>query len=382
MRRRTFIALPLGLAAQALAQDDKGRVEAGPAGPGASKGRGDASRAHADMDYGRVEPGRVLAFPRDHGSHPEFRTEWWYVTGWLADGAGNAYGVQVTFFRNRPRVADANPSAFAPRQLVFAHAALADPRRGRLLHDQRAAREGFGLAGADEATTHAWIGDWSLALIDGAYAARVIAREFTLDLRFAPTQPILLQGDAGLSRKGPAPAQASYYYSQPHLAVSGSLVVGGATIAVTGSAWLDHEWSSEYLAAEATGWDWAGLDLVDGGALMVFRIRDKSGGTLWAGGTMRGADGRVRTLKPDEIRFVATRTWRSPRTGIAYPVAMSVAAGGVDVALEPLFDDQELDSRASTGTIYWEGAVRALTAGREVGRGYLELTGYGTPLRL
>jgi predicted secreted hydrolase len=355
MRRRAFLALPL------LAM---------------------AGAAHADADYGRVVPDRPLLFPRDHGSHPEFRTEWWYVTGWVADAAGNAYGVQVTFFRNRPRVAEGNPSAFAPRQLVFAHAALADPRHGSLRHDQRAARAGFGLAGADEATTRVWVDDWSLSLADDAYVAHIAAREFVFDLRFAPTQPLLPQGERGYSRKGPAPAQASYYYSQPQLAASGTIAVAGATVAVTGSAWLDHEWSSEVMAAGAVGWDWVGIDLADGGALMAFRMRDKSGGALWAGGTLRGADGRMRTLAAGEVRFAPVRSWRSPRTGVSYPVAMAVVAGDIEVTLEPLFDDQELDSRASTGTIYWEGAVRARMPGREVGRGYLELTGYGAPLRL
>ena len=329
----------------------------------------------------RSSPIERSRFPRDYGSHPAYRTEWWYVTGWVNDIAGNAYGVQVTFFRNRPRVAETNPSAFAARQLVFAHAAVADPRRPRLLHDQRAAREGFGLAGADDRTTRVWIDDWSLALDANAYVARIVAREFTLDLRFAPTQPLLQQGDAGLSRKGPEAAQASYYYSEPQLAVSGRIELGGKPVDVAGTAWLDHEWSSEYLAAEAAGWDWIGINLADGGAVMAFRIRDKSGGTFWAGGALRGADGATRILPRDQVRFVPLRSWRSPRTGVTYPVAMRVTAGDRELTLEPLFDDQELDSRASTGTIYWEGAVRASASGREAGHGYLELTGYGVPLK-
>ena len=354
MKRRSFLALPFAVA---------------------------AGRACADVDYPRVAP-RALNFPHDHGSHPEFRTEWWYVTGWVADAAGRAYGVQVTFFRNRPGVAEANRSAFAPRQLVFAHAALADPRRGRLRHDQRAARAGFDLAGADEASTRAWVDDWSLVEADGRYVAKIAAREFALDLAFAPTQPVLLHGGAGYSRKGPDPAQSSHYYSQPQLAVTGRVTVAGAAVPVTGTAWLDHEWSSTLMAPGAAGWDWTGINLADGGALMVFRMRDKSARALWGGGTLRGADGRVRTFAPDDVRFAATRSWRSPRTGVTYPVGMAVDAGGVALTLEPLMDDQELDSRASTGTIYWEGAVRAFIAGREAGRGYLELTGYGTPLRL
>jgi predicted secreted hydrolase len=355
VKRRTFLLLPLAAG---------------------------AADALADADYGRVEPGRALGFPRDHGSHPEYRTEWWYVTGWVADAAGSAYGVQVTFFRNRSRIAESNPSAFAPRQLLFAHAAVADPRRGRLHHDQRAARAGFGLAGADVSSTRAWIDDWSLSLVDGHYVATTAALDFALDLRFAPTQPLLLHGDAGYSRKGAAAVQASYYYSQPQLAATGTVSIAGRRVAVAGTAWLDHEWSSEVMAPEATGWDWTGINLADGGALMAFRMRDKSGATLWAGGTLRGSDARTRVLAPGDVRFVPLRSWRSPRTDIGYPVAMSVRAGGIEITLDPLFDDQELDSRASTGTLYWEGAVRAISSGSEAGRGYLELTGYGAPLRL
>jgi len=189
------------------------------------------------------------------------------------------------------------------------------------------------LDSADEASAHAWIDDWSLALVDGIYEARVTARGFALDLRFAPTQPPLPHGAAGYSRKGPAPAQASYYYSEPQLAVTGTLAMAATKVAVTGSAWLDHEWSSDVMAPGATGWDWTGINLADGGALMAFRMRDAAGGTLWAGGTLRGADGRVRTLAPDEVRFTPRRTWRSPRTGVTYPVAMTVAAGGIELAL-------------------------------------------------
>jgi predicted secreted hydrolase len=290
--------------------------------------------------------------------------------------------VQVTFFRNRPGIAEASPSAFAPRELVFAHAALADTRHGRLRHDQRAARAGFGLAGTDQSSMRAYIDDWSLAQRDGRYRAKIAARDFALDLTFAPTQPLLLKGVGGYSRKGPDAAHASHYYSQPQLAATGTVTVGGGVSAVTGTAWLDHEWSSTVMAPGAVGWDWAGINLADGGALMAFRMRDGEGRPLWAGGTLRGADGRVRTFAPEEVRFAPTRSWRSPRTGVDYPVGMTVVAGDLALQLEPLIDDQELDSRASTGTIYWEGAVRALASGRRAGRGYLELTGYGTPLRL
>ncbi len=350
MKRRTFLAAPLALA---------------------------ATQVDAAVDFAEVLPDRMLRFPRDHGSHPGFRTEWWYITGWVEGAEGRGLGIQVTFFRTRPGVAEGGTSRFAPTQLLFAHAAIADPGFGRLRHDQRAARAGFGLAEAAVSTTDVRIGDWSLQLADDSYRARIVAREFGMDLAFTATQPILPQGSQGLSRKGPHPAQASHYYSRPQLATAGTVAIAGRAQAVRGTAWLDHEWSSAYLGTDAVGWDWTGINLDGGRAFMAFRIRDKAGGVHWAGGTLRERDGTVRRFSPDEIRFTALRQWRSPRTGIAYPIAFRVQAGTFDIALEPLLDDQELDSRASVGAIYWEGAVRALADGRAIGRGYLELTGYG-----
>jgi predicted secreted hydrolase len=328
----------------------------------------------------------VLEFPRDHGSHAAFRTEWWYITAWVHDvdgqGDGQDRGVQITFFRNRPGVAESGTSRFAPRQLLFAHAAIADPRRGRLWHDQRAARAGLGLADALVDTTDVHISDWSLRLTADTYKARIAARDFALDLAFVAHGPPLLQGTQGLSRKGPHAKQASLYYSRPHLDVTGAITVNGRAATVRGTAWLDHEWSSEYLAPEARGWDWAGLNFDDGSALMAFRIRDSTGSAYWSGGALQDPRGLVRNFPPAEVRFTPLRRWRSPRTGTEYPVAFNVVAGDVDVTLEPLLDDQELDSRLSVGTVYWEGAVRAFAGARDIGRGYLELTGYGSALKL
>jgi predicted secreted hydrolase len=341
-----------------------------------------ATHAAAATDYPAVLPGYALQFPRDLGSHPAFRSEWWYITGWVQDSDGNEFGMQVTFFRNRPRVAENNPSAFAPRQLLFAHAAIADPRHGELRHDQRGARSGLGLADAVVTTTDVHIGDWSLQFADGRYVARIAAQDFRFDLRFTPTQDIMLEGDQGFSRKGQDPASASYYYSQPHLAVEGDISTEGRTAEVKGTAWLDHEWSSEAMAPGAIGWDWIGINLHDGSSLMAFRMRDRTGNSLWAGGTLRTANGTSTPFGPGDIVFTTERRWRSPRTGVEYPVSMHVRVGSNDYTLQPLIDDQELDSRTSTGTIYWEGAVRMLQDGREVGRGYLELTGYGKALKL
>lgn len=336
----------------------------------------------AAAQYPAVHSSTRLVFPRDHGAHPDFRTEWWYLTGWVRDGAGIERGIQITFFRNRPLLQEHNPSPFAPRQLLFAHAAVADAREGRLLHDQRAARAGFGLADAAEHSTDVRIDDWSLVLQGDTYHSRIASRMFEMDLRFASTQPLLLQGESGFSRKGERPGQASHYYSRPHLRTAGTLGVRGKRLAVSGASWLDHEWSSTILDQRAAGWDWIGIHLDGGAALMAFRIRARDGSVLFASGTLREGGGRVHALAPQAVEFEPVRTWRSPRTGVAYPVAMRVRAGEMRLTLQPLMDDQELDSRASTGTIYWEGAVRALLDGREAGRGYLELTGYWQPLRL
>jgi predicted secreted hydrolase len=329
------------------------------------------------VTYPRVTTGTRLEFPRDDGSHAAFRTEWWYVTAWLRLPDGQAIGCQVTFFRSRPGVAESLHSAFAPKQLLFAHAALADPRRGRLLHAQRAARSGFDLASASEDHLAVHIDDWSLESQGDAYRARVAAREFAIALEFRATQALLLQGESGVSRKGPEPAEASFYYSRPQLEVSGHIVLDERALTVTGTAWLDHEWSSEILAPQARGWDWIGINLDDGGALMAFRIRDQRGGALWAGATLRDASGRSQVYSPAEVHFDVLRRWRSPRTGIAYPVAFAVRVGSLAIRLEPLMDDQELDARASVGIVYWEGAVRALADAGPIGHGYLELTGYG-----
>ena len=325
-----------------------------------------------------VSPGRKIEFPRDAGAHPGHRVEWWYVTGNLETKRG-PMGFQVTFFRLRNPDADANPSRFSPKQLLFAHAALADPAKGKLLGDQRSARSIEGVAEASSADTAVAIDDWRLERSGAGYRTRIAAESFALELDFAPTQPPMLEGDRGFSRKGPLATQASYYYSEPHLKATGRVVSAGESLAVEGVAWLDHEWSSELLAGEAQGWDWLGVNLDDGGALMAFRMRARDGSVLWAGATYRAPRSNEQSFAPAQIAFTPRRAWKSPRTQASYPVAMDVSVGTMKWTIEPLMDDQELDARSSTGAVYWEGAVRV--TGASNGRGYLELTGYSEPLR-
>lgn len=333
--------------------------------------------------FSSVTPGKALAFPQDFGAHPGFRTEWWYVTGWLETPDKKPLGFQITFFRSATGHDRTNPSRFAPKQLIIAHAALSDPAVGKLLHDQKSAREGFGLAYAKEGNTDVKLDAWRFVRdAGGSYRASVAAREFTLDFSLTPSQAPLQQGDKGFSRKGPKPEQASYYYSEPHLQVAGTVTRNGKPVAISGSAWLDHEWSTSVLDPDAAGWDWVGANLDDGSALMAFRIRGKNGATLWAHAAMRDAAGHIRQFGPDQVRFMPQRSWRSPRTNASYPVAIRIATGPVEWQLTPLQDDQELDSRQSTGSVYWEGAVTLTRDGKPAGRGYLEMTGYVKPLKL
>ena len=334
------------------------------------------------MRYAAVSPDNPVQLPRDFGSHPDFQTEWWYVTGWLSTAGGDPLGFQITFFRTKPSIDTANPSAFTPRQLLIAHAAVSDPRLGRLRQDQRIRRAGLGLAEAAADDTRVWIDDWSLARDGGSYKAHVKSDAFSFDLTLTDTQNPMQNGAGGVSRKGPAPQAASYYYSIPHLKVTGALARDGAFARVVGEAWLDHEWSSEYLDSDAVGWDWMGINLADGSALMAFRMRDAAGGTRWAGGSLRGGDGTLQWLDRNDVRFDAERYWVSPRTGVRYPVQWRVTAGSRQFELRPLLDDQENDTRLTTGAIYWEGAVRAYDRDRQIGAGYLELTGYGDRLKL
>lgn len=332
--------------------------------------------------YPAVRPGLPLSFPDDFGAHPDYRTEWWYVTGWLKDGRGMERGFQVTFFRVRTGIGEDNPSRFAPRQLILAHAAVADAAHGRLRHAERAARAIDPLAGARAGTTDVWIRDWALKLEDGTYRARIAGEDFSFELDFRPNDPPVLNGDGGFSRKARDPRHASHYYSRPQMAVSGTLTLEGDSLAVSGNAWLDHEWSSGYLPPEAVGWDWLGINLVGGGSLMAFQMRDANGQSLWRAGTLRNGSDAPRALLSGEISFTAQRRWRSPRTGAEYPVVWLIDVLGRELRIEPLMDDQELDGRLSTGAVYWEGAVRVLEGESEIGRGYLEMTGYAERLRM
>ncbi len=361
------------------------------AGAALSLGPGVAAPALGAAAFAYPEVGRgPFAFPRDFGAHPDFRTEWWYLTGQMAPPAGSRepwLGLQLTFFRQRRPVDDGNPSRFAPRQLVLAHAAVADPRRGELLQEQCIARTGFGVAEAATADTAVEVDHWWLrrdpAL--GAYEGRVRGARLKLELTAAPSQELLAQGEAGYSVKGRDPAGrlvASRYYSLPQLALQVRGTVDGVPLQRSGRAWLDHEWSSALLPPQAGGWDWAGFNLDDGSALTVFRVRPRGAhgadAALHAYASLRPPARATQTFAPGEVAFAPRRLWQSPRTRAWYPVAMAFTVGTRRFETVPVMDDQEFDARASSGLIYWEGASELREGGRGVGRGYLELTGYAS----
>lgn len=334
-------------------------------------------------------PAAALRFPRDFGAHPGQRLEWWYLTGILDGMDGKpSHGYQLTFFRIKGPAAADHPSRFAARQLLLGHAALTDFAAGRLHHDQRLARAWPGLATAAEGDTDMRLRGWSLARSATGYAARCATeRGFAFELTLATTQPVLVQGQGGLSRKGPTPGQFSRYYSQVQLTTAARVTLEGVTRRLTGRSWLDHEWSDLLLGApgpnRAVGWDWLGINLHDGGALTLFRLRRADGSVLWAGGSWRRTDGSTQTFAPGDVAMRPLRHWASPVSGARYPVEWSLRSPLGELRLAALIDAQEIDARMSTGFLYWEGAARlGDAAGAALGLGYLEMTGYAGTLNL
>lgn len=333
---------------------------------------------------------RTLVFPRDYGAHPEYRTEWWYMTGWLGQGE-DAIGFQVTFFRSRTRHPADNPSRFAPQQLLFAHAALAMPNEGKLRHAELAGRAGPAGASFSSLDTDLHLSGWRLQRQgDDSYSVIIPADAFTLRLEAKPSQSPILRGVGGVSSKGPAAQFASYYYSRPQLAVSAQITlksvskgvrVAGQRLNQIGLAWFDHEWSSSLMMPGAVGWDWIGINLLDGGSIMAFRMRDAAGATLFSEWDWRDAFGKLIETHRN-ASWIPLGQWRSPRSLYAYPERFTLRVAGREWTLQPLMRDQEVDARASTGGYYYEGAVQLIEQGKVVGKGYLELTGYGTPVSL
>lgn len=327
-------------------------------------------------------PGYHYSFPRDHFDHPGFRTEWWYYTGNVHDARGRRYGFELVFFRQgQRRGAAENPSAWRVDDLYLAHLAWTDIDGGSFHPYQRLNRAGPGVAGVDAARGRIWNGNWESQwdTATSVQALNAIADGLRLKLRLTPVKPPVIQGENGVSLKGPGPGEASHYVSFPRLAVEGDL--NGS--AVTGTAWMDHEWFSNQLAPGQRGWDWFSVQLDDGAELMLFELR-RSDGSIdpHSSGAYIDRGGRARHLKRAEFDLQPAAWWTSPKTGARYPVRWRVTVPqlGVDLQCAAAVEAQELAGQGESLPSYWEGAV--VYTGTHRGVGYLEMTGYVRPMRL
>ncbi len=331
---------------------------------------------------------RDWSFPRDHGAHPEYRTEWWYFTGNLEGAGGEAYGYQLTFFRVGIREAPLEPqNPWSLRDLYLGHFAVTDEDRQTFRYEERVSREGPGLADASTEGLEVWLFDWSARMEGDAIRLEAHGTGADLALLLTPRKPVVLHGEGGLSRKGPDPGQASYYASYTDLETQGTIrVAGGPRLSVTGTSWFDQEFGSNQLAEDQAGWDWFSVHLTDGRDLMIYRLRLKDGTVEPASsGTLVEPDGSTRHLTLSSFTLEALDHWESPRTGARYPVRwrLKVPDSSIDLTLEPLLLDQELVTEGSTGVVYWEGAVSGTGRSRGepvLGTGYVEMTGYAGTL--
>jgi predicted secreted hydrolase len=342
----------------------------------------------AGAAFARAYAPQPFVFPRDHGAHPAYRTEWWYFTGNLEDEEGNGYGYQLTIFRSAlaPELPERD-SNWATNQVYMAHFALTDGAAEEHLSFERYSRGAGGLAGAEgEPRFAVWLEDWSIRQQeDGSLHLQAAANSeagvpVAIDLILRQTRPPVLHGAAGLSQKGPEPGNANYYYSLVGLETSGTVTHGEHTTPISGVSWMDHEFGTSALSENAVGWDWFSIQLDNGVALMLARIRTEDGGAIGEfEGTLVQPDGSQQTITSADFTLDVLDEWTSPHSNITYPSAWRVTLPAYDLALEihPLLQDQEMQ----VSFVYWEGAVtvEGVQAGRPAeGRGYVELTGYGS----
>lgn len=337
----------------------------------------------------QAEPGYSFTFPDDHGSHPDYRVEWWYYTGNLNSSDGRPFGYQLTFFRVGIDREPLNPSPWAIRDLHMAHLAVTDVRDERHLVAERLNRTGVGWAGASVETLNVWNEEWSVRLDGTTHVASAYDRDdqFGVDLRLEPTTPPVLHGVDGFSQKGSQVGNASQYYSLTGLRTTGRIVVDGRSIDVEGVSWMDHEFGTSFLEAGQQGWDWFSLQLDDQTELMVYVLRRRDGSIdQHSGGTLIDAAGKATVLQFGDYGLQSGRTWKSATSHAEYPVewVIDIPSQAMFLNVRAVLDDQELHTDESTGVTYWEGAVVATGTrnGRRLqGRGYLEMTGYaGAPM--
>jgi len=334
-----------------------------------------------------------LDFPKDHGDHPGYRTEWWYYTGNMHSETGDQYGFQLTFFRSRisppgaekkwPRKA----SAWRTSQVYLAHAAVSDITGQQHLHTEDVSRAALGMAGVNQSAqqTTVFLKNWSARIEADLHILNLTAADFSYELNFKPAKPPVMHGDRGYSIKGSTSERASCYYSFTRLKGQGTITVGGARVAVSGSAWMDHEFSTALLEPGISGWDWFSLQLSDDTEIMVFLLRTEKGRLHPASsGTYVNANGITRQIANAEIKVEVLDTWKSKQSKARYPARwrLHIAPLALDVRITSNLPDQEMRTTGSTGVTYWEGSVSIDGTQNKhpvQGKGYVELTGYAEP---
>lgn len=346
--------------------------------------------AESSTPFQSATAGYHFQFPKDHGAHPAFRTEWWYYTGHLQAADGRAFGFELTFFRRAipPDDVKTLPSQWSVTQLYLAHFAVTDISGRRFHFSEKLSRAGLGKAGADESKLHVWIDDWRAEISRDSTIQTLLAQDgdYRLSVTLQPTKPVVLHGRDGISRKGTETGQASHYYSLTRLATTGTLSIGKEQFAVTGTSWMDHEFGSADLGKDLVGWDWFSIHLADHSELMLYRLRRHDGSAdPVSSGTVVAPDGHSRSLAATDFRIEPLGSWTSPHSQATYPQPWRLTVPSLDLSLElvPLLADQELRTSRSTQVTYWEGAVSitGTSQGRPMtGQGYAELTGYAERL--
>lgn len=334
--------------------------------------------------YRRAETVREFTFPEDHGPHPDYKTEWWYMTGNLEGPQGQPYGYELTIFRfaltpKKGRASRPNPdrSGWRTHQSYMAHFALTDGANQTFESFERFSRGSADLAGAQTQPFRVWLENWSMTSTGEdtfPMRLRADASGTSINLTVEPEKPLILQGDRGLSRKGPGSGNASYYYSYTRLRTNGHLTVNGDSVTVSGLSWLDREWSTSALGPNQVGWDWFSLQLDDGRDVMYYQIRNEDGSaSRFSEGVLVGPKGAKQPIHRDDVSIDILDRWTSPDGTHTYPVEWQLQLPEENLTLHvvPVIPNQELD----VSVRYWEGAVQV--QGSTTGRGYVEMTGYG-----
>lgn len=352
---------------------------------------GPSSAADRPQEFRLATEGYRYEFPRDHGSHNQFRTEWWYYTGTLATKSGRQFGYQLTFFRRRipPEQIKTLPSKWSISQLYLAHFAVSDLKNGRFHFAEKLSRAGLSKAGSDSDRLHVWIDRWhadSSQLNQDRQVLSAANGDLAIELVVAPEKPLVIHGSGGISRKGAEKGQATHYYSFTRLATSGTITIRHETFDVTGTSWMDHEFGSADLGEDLVGWDWFGLQLTNQTELMLYRLRRTDGSADPASsGTFIDRDGKGHHFTISDFTLEPISFWTSPGSKARYPQRwrLNIPSKQLSIDLVPRMAEQELTTSRSTQVTYWEGAIEATgTSHGELlqGRGYMELTGYAERL--